>query len=384
MRSSWLRIGTTAAAIVIVHARGAAWPAQEMTGASIASALEPIRQQHKLPALAGAILTSHGLTALGVTGVRKSGTTVAATADDLWHLGSDTKAMTAVVVATLVERGSLAWDRNIGDVFGSLASDFPAAFRSITVKQLLSHHAGLPANLNWRQIEQAGGASANVAKMRDQRLSALRTAAKTPLVSEPGTKYEYSNLGYTLAGAIAEHVTGKAWEDLVTEIVFAPLGMKSAGFGGLGTPGQIDQPWPHGADGKPMPLNGPNVDNAEVMGPAGTVHCSLADWARFVADQLSGERGAGALLKPETYKTLHTVAFDADYAFGWLVVERPWGGGLVMTHAGSNTMNYAVVWMAPARDFAVLVVTNQGGPEAQAAADQAAGALIRLKGDGSR
>jgi CubicO group peptidase (beta-lactamase class C family) len=366
----WFRIGGLAA-LAMIQSRGVGPQGGSGGDASIAALLEPIRQQHHLPAIGGAVLTSQGVTALGVTGVRKAGTSVAVTVDDEWHLGSDTKAMTAVVLATLVECGLLTWDQTIGGVFGDGASHFPVVFRSITVRQLLSHHAGLAANLDWRQMARSG------ASMPSQRLTALTIASTTPLLSQPGTIYEYSNLGYTLAGAIAEHVTGKAWEDLVSEIVFTPLGMTTAGFGGLGTPGQIDQPWPHGAGGQPNPTNGPAVDNAEVMGPAGTVHCSLGDWAKFIGDQLRGARGAGLLVRPETYKTLQTAAFGGDYAFGWLVAERPWGGGTVLTHAGSNTMNFAVAWIAPRRDFAVLVVTNQGGADAQAAADQAAGVLIQ-------
>jgi hypothetical protein len=63
---------------------------------------------------------------------------------------------------------------------------------------------------------------------------------------------------------------------------------------------------------------------------------------------------------------------------GWLVTERPWGGGRVLTHAGSNTMNYAVAWLAPRRDFAVLAATNLGGNKAASACDEAAAALIGL------
>jgi hypothetical protein len=55
---------------------------------------------------------------------------------------------------------------------------------------------------------------------------------------------------------------------------------------------------------------------------------------------------------------------------------------MVLTHAGSNTMNYAVVWMAPKRDFAALVCTNQGGDAAAKACDEAAGALIKRQGSG--
>jgi len=203
-------------------------------------------------------------------------------------------------------------------------------------------------------------------------------AAATPLASTPGSQYEYSNLGYVLAAAMVEQTIDRAWEDDIGAAIFTPLGMTSAGFGGLGTPGLIDQPWPHNAVGTPMPTNGPLVDNPEVMGPAGTVHCTLADWAKFAADQLSGLNGRGALFPPDTYTRLHTAPFAGDYAFGWLVTQRPWAGGTVYTHDGSNTMNFAVIWMAPKRDFAVLVVTNQGGPEAQAGTDAGAAALIGL------
>ena len=121
------------------------------------------------------------------------------------------------------------------------------------------------------------------------------------------------------------------------------------------------------------------VDNPPVMGPAGRVNCTLSEWSKFIADQLRGERGEKALLKPETYKRLHTPPFPGgDYALGWLVVSRPWGGGLVYNHAGSNTMNYAVAWLAPLKDFAVLVVTNEGGDAAGKACDEASAALIDL------
>ena len=90
-------------------------------------------------------MTSRGVVASGVTGRRKAGTDVAATIDDQWHLGSDTKAMTAVIIATFVERGKLTWETTLGDVFTELAAGFPSDFRAITVTQLLSHYAGLPA-----------------------------------------------------------------------------------------------------------------------------------------------------------------------------------------------------------------------------------------------
>jgi CubicO group peptidase (beta-lactamase class C family) len=339
---------------------------------SLAGALEPIRARHHLPALGGAVVTSRGLTSLAVTGVRKAGTDVAATTGDLWHLGSDTKAMTAAWIAHVVGRTSLKWDSTVGAVLPKETAAASDAFRGITLIQLLSHRAGLPANIDWQQASRAAGTP------RAQRLAAVRMAAAVPLQSAPGSKYEYSNLGYVIAATMAEQVADQAWEDGIRAAVFAPLGMTSAGFGGVGTPGTIDQPWPHNASGAPAPQNGPLVDNPEVMGPAGTVHCSLADWAKFIADQLSGFAGHGALFPADVYTRLHTPPFGGDYAFGWLVTDRPWANGTVYTHAGSNTMNYAVVWMAPKRDFAVLVTTNQGGEAAAQGTDDAAAALIRL------
>ncbi|MFI5178929.1 MAG: serine hydrolase domain-containing protein, partial [Vicinamibacterales bacterium] len=267
----------------------------------IAAALEPIRVRHHFPALGGAIVTGRGLVAMAVTGVRKVGTDVAATPEDLWHLGSDTKAMTAVVIARVVGGGRwLTWDSTIGAVLPQQTAGAPDAFRNITLLQLLSHRAGLVPNIDW------GQASHSAATPRAQRLAAVQTAARTPLSSPPGSKYEYSNLGYVIAATMAEQVIDQTWENQIRLTVFRPLGMKSASFGGLGTPGKIDQPWPHTDTNTPTPTNGPAVDNPEVMGPAGTVHCSLADWAKFIADQLSGLQGHGALLSPAVYTQLHT------------------------------------------------------------------------------
>jgi len=339
---------------------------------TVVSLIEPIRQEHKLPALGAALVTSKGLVLTGVAGVRKTGADVPATIDDQWHLGSDTKAMTAVVLATFVERGKLTWESTLAETFKDLAGTFPKDFSSITVTELLSHYGGLPPNLDWRDVARSSPS------ITEQRLNAVKRAASTKLSSPPGTKHEYSNLGYTIAGAVAERVGGQPWEALIQEIVFKPLGMTGCGFGGLGTPGKIDQPWPHKADGKPEAQNGPAADNPPVLGPAGTAHCSIADWSKFIADQLRGERGEGALLKAETYKALHTPRFGGGYAFGWGVTSRAWSGGVVFQHSGSNTMNFCVVWIAPLRDFAVLAVTNQGGTEAEEATDEAVSELILL------
>ena len=201
------------------------------------------------------------------------------------------------------------------------------------------------------------------------------------MYAAPGEKFIYSNAGYAIAGAIAERAANTPWQKLISKVLFEPLGMKSAGFGAMGTPGKIDQPYQHVLkDGKLQPIGpGQMSDNPVVIGPAGRVHSSMADWAKFVAAHLSGPRGRECpiRLKRETWRALHAAPFDGNYAMGWSVAARDWGGGTVLTHAGSNPMSYSVIWPAPKRGFAGRVATNQGGGTAPKACDEAAAALIR-------
>ncbi len=339
--------------------------------AAVTQALKPIRQKFNVPAMAAAVLTSEGLKFAGTVGVRKRGTEVPVALDDLWHLGSDGKIMTSTLIARLVERGQLRWNSTLGEIFPDLAPKMNPEFREVTLLQLLSHRAGLPANVDLAQYLGDDGPAL--------RLRVVREELAKPPQSTPGTKFAYSNVGYIIAGAVVEKITSESWEDAISNEVFKPLGMKSAGFGGVGAPGQIDQPWPHFADGSPAPENGPAMDNPPVMGPAGRIHCSIQDWAKFIQDQLRGARGEpGTLLQPASYQKLQTPPFGGDYALGWKVVQRVWAGGKALTHAGDNTMNFANVWIAPKRDFAILVCVNQGGDTAFQASDAAVGALINL------
>jgi CubicO group peptidase (beta-lactamase class C family) len=202
-----------------------------------------------------------------------------------------------------------------------------------------------------------------------------------PPEAAPGTKFIYSNAGFSIAGAMAERVMNTPYEELMKKRLFAPLHMDTAGFGAPGTKGKIDEPRGHNGDGKPVEV-GPAADNPAAIAPAGRVHCSIVDWARYIAMHLRGEKdvddGTKHLLKAASFKKLHTQfgRDDAKYAMGWAVTDRPWGGR-VLTHSGSNTMWYCVAWLAPDKEFAVIVATNQGGDAAAKACDEAAGALIQ-------
>lgn len=346
--------------------------------------LQPIREKHDLAGLAAVVVSGEYVEASGADGVRRRGSQSKITSSDRFHLGSCTKSMTATLVATLVEEGKLSWSTTIGEVFEDLGERVRPEWKAVTLEQLLTHRAGAPAELDadglWSRLLEREGTP------REQRMELVRGVLGREPESEPGTKFLYSNAGFAIAGAMAEKVTDKAWEDLTRERIFEPLGMKSAGFGAPGTKEKLDEPLGHTGGGTPVEL-GPHDDNPPAIGPAGTVHASLEDWAKYVALHLQGDRSAtgrsvrkGAkLLKPETFARMHT-APDGEgtkYAMGWVILDREWGGGRVLMHNGSNTMWYCVVWMAPQKDFAVLAATNQGGDKAAKACDEAAAALIQ-------
>jgi CubicO group peptidase (beta-lactamase class C family) len=333
----------------------------------VSEVLAPVRDEHHLPGLIGAILVGNRLAAIGAVGIRKIGSTEPIRVTDRVHVGSCTKAMTATVIGMLVEEGKLSWASTIREVFPDLANSIHPDFQVVTLGHLLTHRAGLPPNVPWWELHGR--------TPTEQRRSILASHLKNPPHHRPGSTYEYSNVGYALAGLMAESVTHQSWETLMKERLFAPLEMSSAGFGSPGRPGAVDQPWGHhGSGGQVTPTQ---QDNAPALGPAGTVHCTIADWARFAALHMAAARGSPRLLKAATFRALQTPPAGFEYPGGWLVCQRTWAGGRAFTHSGSNTAWYATVWLAPALNVAFLSVTNQGDKVAEKANDDAIVALIR-------
>jgi len=343
----------------------------------LAVLLEPIRAKHEVPALAGCIVGIDGPIAVGAVGIRSVGSDAPVAEGDLWHLGSCTKAMTATLLAVYVERGTLSWTATLAELFPEHAEVMDAGFRPVTVAQLLAHRSGLA-----KKHDRGGAEGKRLRKTlstRAFRAWLARHWLSSKPARAPGGSYEYSNANYIIAGVIAEKIGDASWEELIRKELFEPLGMSTAGFGPPGSADAIDQPRAHrrnGDDLVPVPP-GPGADNPVFYGPAGTVHASLADWARFVALHLRGETGTSKLLKPETLQRLHRPVEGESYAFGWICTEREWAGGRTLTHAGSNTMWYCVAWVAPQKGFAVLTATNVAGRAAKKATDRAAAALIQ-------
>jgi CubicO group peptidase (beta-lactamase class C family) len=187
-----------------------------------------------------------------------------------------------------------------------------------------------------------------------------------PPASKAG-EFKYSNLGYIIAGAIAEARTGRTWETLIRDQIFVPLGIKNAGFGAPGHPGKGDQPLGHrDTTGALTPLDPADAasDNPAWIGPAGTINIALKDWAIFAQDQINGALGHGKLLQAATYRLLQTPVVD-NVGLGWGVVRGADGTPVLLMHRGSNGFWMAEVHVYPKRDTIVLMVTNSGDKVAE-------------------
>lgn len=350
-------------------------PAGRAADRELARIVDSVRVATDLPALAAAVVTGDSLVAYTAAGVRRAGGGVPVTAADQFHLGSDTKAMTAGLVGTLVDEGRIAWTTTLAELWPELGPVMRAEYRAVTVADLLDQRSGLPRDPDVVFTDSSE---------RAQRESLVRWAVAQAPLGARGT-YAYSNVNYAVAGAIAERVIGRTYEQLMSERIFAPLGIRSAGWGAPGTAGREDQPWQHriAADGHRVAVApSPMADNPPVMTPAGRVNMSIEDWAAWGRVVLRAASGRPSLWRPATAAVLTTpttpVSATERYGNGWLGTTRLWAGptGRVLTHTGSNTMNLAVAWLAPDADFGVLVVTNQGGDAATAATDALVGRLI--------
>jgi CubicO group peptidase (beta-lactamase class C family) len=326
-----------------------------------------------VPALAAALVTVDSVVVFDAVGVRRLGDTVRVTANDLFHIGSDTKAMTAGLVGLLVDAGTLHWSSTMAALFPELADQMHPSYRDVRLTDLLSHQSGLPPN---------PARSFDGETTRDQRANFAKWVLTQPPRSAKGT-FSYANSNYILAGVILERAANGAYEELIAEKLFKPLGM-TVGFGAAGTPGKVDQPWGHrvASNGSRTPIEpGPRSDNPPIFGPAGRAHLSMHDWGLWARAVLRASTGRPSPWTTETARALveplATIDSTNSYALGWLVSQRSWAqpGGRVLTHAGSNTVSYAVAWIAPEAGFGVLVAINQGSGAARPA-DAVAARLI--------
>jgi CubicO group peptidase (beta-lactamase class C family) len=350
-------------------------------GERLESELTPYLARFQLPAVAAAVVKQGRIVALGAVGTRRFGTDAPVTLTDRFHIGSDTKAMTALLGAILVEEGRLNWTTTVGDIYPELIDKMSAGVKDITLEQLLSHMSGIPGDTE-EQIPLLGfSVTDERANLDGIRQTLVGKLVAQPLRTPPGVRFEYSNLGYTLAGAMMERVTGQTWEELMVARIFNPLKMTTAGFGAQSTLGRIDAPLGHALDENghiKAFLAGPWGDNPLVIGPAGTAHMSVIDFATWAAWNAGEGRYGPPLVKPETLRKLHAKVVDmpprpdapigtpgsGGYGLGWGTTFLPFSPEPFLFHGGSNNMNLAYIVLQPKYDVGIVTMTNITGESA--------------------
>ena len=304
-----------------------------------------------------------------MVGVRRRGSRDAVLASDRWHIGSCAKAFTAALWACLVERGQAEWEMPVPQALAGLGGKIHSEWNGQTMDSVLWSQAGFRANLTQDQMEQAWE---DRRPLVDQRTDLARRALHAR-PDRPG-EFRYSNLGYIVVGAAIDRLAGATFEQALDTWVLAPLGIESAGFG---PPAEI---WGHPARfrlggfgllaGPPADPSDAYSDNPAVLSAAGTMHITMADWARFVRVFMVG---GSNLLRDATVDRLLMSPHGDPFGMAMGTAVLP-GVGYVMQ--GSNTMWSTAALIDNDRSRAALVASNDGRNRVLRATGQLAASLL--------
>jgi len=243
------------------------------TEGHIQSYLDSLAAENKL---SGAIVVAKDGVPIAskASGVANKTTNAPITLDTKFNLGSMNKMFTGIAITQLAQRGKL----NFNDPISKYLPDYPNKDigTKVTIHQLLTHTSGMGSYVN--------------DKFRAQRTKLTTIAAhfplfvNDPLSFSPGEKFEYSNSGYMVLGAIIERVSGQDYYSYVRDNIFRPAGMTNTGFYEPG------KEIPHLAvgytrmdpDGKPTEQVRENTDRLEIRGgPAGGGYSTVGDLVKF-------------------------------------------------------------------------------------------------------
>ena len=260
------------------------------------------------------------------------------------QIGSNTKDFTAVAILQLIERGRLKLTDSIGTFFQNV----PADKRGATIDMLLKHRAGFP--------EYMGGDFDAVTRNAE-----TRKALDAPLRFPPGSGRAYSNVGYSLLGAIIEQISGKSYDEYVRDEILKPAGLNETGFllPRFDT-NRLAHGYSNGIDrgtmlAKPHAPDGPYWNLRANGGMLSTV----GDMYRFY-DVLAGEK----LLKPQTRDLMFPPNVPAMLA-------------------GSDMVNYFLYDREPQAGIIIILASNAAALNAQRVRDRVA-PIVGLDARGGR
>lgn len=302
-------------------------------------------------------------------GLRALGSPDPVNPDTLFAVASNTKAMTAAGLAVLVDEGRLDWDDLVTKHLPDFAMYDEITTRLMTVRDLLTHRSGLPLGAGDLMIWPT------TTHTRQDVFNGLKHLKP---VRGFRVGYDYDNVLYVVAGILIETLTGKSWEDFITERILRPAGMRTA----VPAPSLVRNP---NLAGRHARLGGPMygmgtmtlVERQETdsFAPAGGVQASVRDMMSWLRLQLSRGKAADGrqvwspgqtdqMWAPQTIIRSSmgptpqepARAIFNTYALGWNVFD--YRGEKVVAHSGGMNGQITYTAMAPARGVGVVVLTN--------------------------
>lgn len=267
---------------------------------------DSIRTSYKIPQLAFAVVSADSIYALNVSGVKKINTNSKADINDRFHIGSNTKAITAFIAALLVQQKKISWNTKFLKLFPELKITSKKIYYNITLQDLLTFRGKLPGYTYTNDKPTKKEITGNNAQQRF--LLAKYFLSQPPM--QPQNGLTPSNADYILAGLMLEKVSGKTYQELVDD-----FGKMTGIDFGFDYPNLTDttQTWGHDAELKPVAP----FDNYKLnwLLSAGNINVSLPGYIKFIQLQLQGMQGESTMLTAATFNQL--LFGLPEFSYGW-------------------------------------------------------------------
>jgi CubicO group peptidase (beta-lactamase class C family) len=328
------------------------------TAGGLTARVGEILNRHPAVGLAVGVVRDGSLESFSGHGVADVASNTPVTEDTVFRIGSITKTFTAIAVLQLWEQGLVDLDAPANDYLRAYRLiPAKAAHRPATVRQLLTHTAGLPQLLHpWRAHTPNLGETVRFGRQLPTLAEYYRGGLR--LVAEPGTTHTYSNHSFATLGQLVEDVSGKPLGRWFRKHLFDPLGMEHTDLL------RSERVRSRLATGYRLRSDGPRPvgDWDVVTAAAGSIYSTTSDMGRYVAALLGGGTGEhGSVLKPETLASMFAPHYQPDPRLpgvGLAFFRRELGGHLIVEHDGLVPGFSSQLSVAPDDGIGVVAFTN--------------------------
>ncbi|SFH44006.1 serine hydrolase domain-containing protein [Pedobacter insulae] len=318
---------------------------------------DSIRKIYHIPEISYAVIDSKTIFEIAALGKHSIELSDTATINDRFHIGSNTKAMTAFIIAKYVEKEKLKWTTKFFDLFPEWRVHSKPEYLNINLQELLTHKAGIQPfqGDNDPKIPEFKGTNQ---EKRSQFGQFVLTLDSKKIDNKDS--FFYSNAGYTLATLMVEKVTKKSWEQLVDQIFNKDLKLSVK----LSWPENQKQKdtWGHSFEnGKLTPIPSTVDYHLDYTEPSGDINIKLNDYIKFIQLNIEGLIGRDNYLKADTYKFIHKGI--ENYAMGWYNIYE--NNKELSTHSGTAGTYYTLVHIDRINNKAYIIFTNSFSADTQ-------------------